>query len=108
MKITGVRVHKYWVHWRNWLFVRLHTDEGLFGWGEASLHGAVGSVEAAVHGHGSTTPSEHAELPHSPEPHNTLHQQAHDVARRRDGLDHLLVPLRSARLDEHVDARVER
>ena len=48
MKITGVRVHKYWVHWRNWMFVRLETDEGLYGWGEASLHGSVEAVEAAV------------------------------------------------------------
>lgn len=31
MKITGARVFKYWVHWRNWVFVRLDTDEGLHG-----------------------------------------------------------------------------
>ncbi|HEY7293659.1 MAG TPA: hypothetical protein VH916_01405, partial [Dehalococcoidia bacterium] len=49
MKITGVRIYKYWVHWRNWMFVRLDTDEGLHGWGEASLHGSVESVEAAIH-----------------------------------------------------------
>lgn len=48
MKITGVRIYKYWVHWRNWVFVRLDTDEGLYGWGEASLHGSVESVEAAI------------------------------------------------------------
>jgi galactonate dehydratase len=49
VKITGVRVFKYWVHWRNWVFVRLETDEGLHGWGEASIHGSVEAVEAAVH-----------------------------------------------------------
>src|SRR5687768_14004107 len=48
VKITGVRIFKYWVHWRNWVFVRLETDEGLHGWGEASLHGSVEAVEAAV------------------------------------------------------------
>jgi galactonate dehydratase len=48
VKITGVRIFKYWVHWRNWVFVRLETDEGLYGWGEASLHGTVEAVEAAV------------------------------------------------------------
>ena len=26
MRITRVETFKYWVHWRNWLFVRLHTD----------------------------------------------------------------------------------
>jgi galactonate dehydratase len=49
VKITGVTIHKYWVHWRNWMFVRLETDEGLHGWGEASIHGSVEAVEAAVH-----------------------------------------------------------
>ena len=49
MKIRRVQTFKYWVHWRNWLFVRLETDEGLHGWGEASIHGAVESVETAVH-----------------------------------------------------------
>ena len=49
MRITRVETFKYWVHWRNWLFVRLETDDGLYGWGEASIHGGVGAVETAVH-----------------------------------------------------------
>jgi galactonate dehydratase len=31
------------------MFVRLETDEGLHGWGEASIHGSIEAVEAAVH-----------------------------------------------------------
>ena len=48
MKITKVETHKHWVDWCNWMFVRIETDEGLVGWGEASLHGALDSVEAAI------------------------------------------------------------
>jgi galactonate dehydratase len=48
MKVTGVTTFKYWVDWCNWLFVRIDTDEGLCGWGEGSLHGALESVEAAI------------------------------------------------------------
>jgi len=49
MKITKIETHKYWISWCNWLFVRVTTDEGVYGWGEASLHGALESVEAAIH-----------------------------------------------------------
>jgi galactonate dehydratase len=48
MKITGVTTFKFWVDWCNWLFVRIDTDEGLCGWGEGSLHGALDSVESAI------------------------------------------------------------
>jgi L-alanine-DL-glutamate epimerase-like enolase superfamily enzyme len=48
MKITRVETVKLWVDWCNWLFVRIDTDEGLSGWGEASLHGAIESVETAI------------------------------------------------------------
>jgi len=48
MKITKIETFKYWVDWCNWLFVRIETDEGLVGWGEASLHGALDSVETAI------------------------------------------------------------
>ena len=44
MRITGIETFKFWVDWMNWLFVRVDTDEGLSGWGEGSLHGAVDSV----------------------------------------------------------------
>mgnify|MGYP003942112939 CR=1 FL=1 len=48
MRITRIETFKFWVDWMNWLFVRIDTDEGLCGWGEGSLHGAVESVETAV------------------------------------------------------------
>ena len=49
MKITRIETYKYWIEWCNWLFVKVSTDEGLCGWGEASLHGAIQSVETAIH-----------------------------------------------------------
>jgi galactonate dehydratase len=66
MKITRIDTFKYWVDWCNWLFVRISTDEGLTGWGEASLHGAIGSVETAIQeyaphlvGHDPAGPEQH-------------------------------------------------
>lgn len=49
MKITKIETFVHWNKWCNWLFVRVSTDEGLHGWGEGSLHGAILSVEAAIH-----------------------------------------------------------
>jgi galactonate dehydratase len=49
VKITRIETYKYWIEWCNWLLVKVSTDEGLYGWGEASLHGAVQSVETAIH-----------------------------------------------------------
>ncbi|MFN8720474.1 MAG: galactonate dehydratase [Rhodospirillales bacterium] len=48
MRIVGVDTFTVWVDWCNWLLVRIRTDEGLVGWGEASLHGGVEGVEAAI------------------------------------------------------------
>src|SRR5579875_3646676 len=49
MKITGIRTFTFWVDWCNWLLVRIDTDEGLYGWGEGSLHGSIKAVETAIH-----------------------------------------------------------
>jgi galactonate dehydratase len=49
MKITHIETFTYWINWCNWLFVKVSTDEGLYGWGEGSLHGAIRSVETAIH-----------------------------------------------------------
>lgn len=49
MKITRIETFKCWIQWCNWLLVRVSTDEGLYGWGEGSLHGAIQSVETAIH-----------------------------------------------------------
>jgi len=54
MKITTIETFKYWINWCNWLFVKVTTDEGLHGWGEGSLHGAIESVETAIHELGTT------------------------------------------------------
>jgi galactonate dehydratase len=48
VRIIGVDRFTLWVDWCNWLLVRVRTDEGLVGWGEASLHGGVQAVEAAI------------------------------------------------------------
>ena len=49
MRITQIETFVYWISWCNWLFVKVSTDEGLYGWGEGSLHGAIRSVETAIH-----------------------------------------------------------
>ena len=53
MKITAIDTFMSWVDWCNWLLVRISTDEGVCGWGEASLHGAVESVDTAVREYGA-------------------------------------------------------
>lgn len=35
--------------WKNWLFVRVITDAGLYGIGEATMNGFIKTTEAAVH-----------------------------------------------------------
>ena len=49
MRISQIETFTYWINWCNWLFVKVSTDEGLYGWGEGSLHGAIRSVETAIH-----------------------------------------------------------
>ena len=66
MKITRIDTFKYWVDWCNWLFVRISTDEGLIGWGEGSLHGAIDAVEAAI---GEYSPHLIGQDPAGPEHH---------------------------------------
>lgn len=53
MKITKIETFKFWVDWCNWLLVRISTDDGVVGWGEASLHGAIESVETAIGEYGA-------------------------------------------------------
>ncbi|MCA9876365.1 MAG: galactonate dehydratase [Thermomicrobiales bacterium] len=49
MKITGVSAVVVNAQMRNWVFVKVETDEGITGWGEASLEwktrGVVGCIE---------------------------------------------------------------
>ncbi len=49
MKIRAIETHLVGAQWKNWLFVRVITDEGLVGLGEATLNGFGLAVEAAVH-----------------------------------------------------------
>lgn len=50
MQITEIETFAMWANWVNWLFVRVDTDEpGVYGWGEASLHGSTRAVETAIH-----------------------------------------------------------
>lgn len=48
MKITAIETHAVGAGWKNWLFVRVCTDEGLIGLGEGTLNGFAHTVEAAV------------------------------------------------------------
>jgi galactonate dehydratase len=48
MKITGLTTYVVDADWRNWVFVKLHTDDGLTGVGEASLEGSEEQIVAAL------------------------------------------------------------
>jgi galactonate dehydratase len=47
--ITGVDTYLVGNPWKNWLFVRLETDEGLHRIGEGTLNGFAKTVETAIH-----------------------------------------------------------
>lgn len=49
MKVARIQTFRFWAKWKNWLFVKVETDDGLYGWGEASLAGAIDAVERAIH-----------------------------------------------------------
>jgi galactonate dehydratase len=48
MKITDLKVYCVDADWRNWIFVKVFTDAGVTGVGEASLEGCDAMVEAAL------------------------------------------------------------
>ncbi|HEY3108495.1 MAG TPA: D-galactonate dehydratase, partial [Chloroflexota bacterium] len=48
MNVTDVQVHTTWGEPRNWVFVKVLTDRGLHGWGEATLEGREETVAACV------------------------------------------------------------
>lgn len=48
MIITGYDTFMVGNPWKNWVFIRLNTDEGGYGFGEASLNGFPKSVETAL------------------------------------------------------------
>ncbi len=49
MKITDIETFIAGNPWKNWLFVKVHTDEGIHGIGEGTLNGFAKTVEAAIH-----------------------------------------------------------
>ena len=49
MKITDVTTYIVGNAWKNWVFTRVDTDEGIHGIGEASLNGFAKTVESAIH-----------------------------------------------------------
>lgn len=49
MKITDIKTYIAGNPWKNWLFTRVETDEGIHGIGEATLNGFARSTEAAIH-----------------------------------------------------------
>lgn len=49
MKITDVKTYIAGNPWKNWLFTRVETDEGIHGIGEATLNGFAKTTETAIH-----------------------------------------------------------
>src|SRR5690606_30914183 len=48
-KITGVETFVAGNPWKNWVFAKVMTDEGVHGVGEGTLNGFAKTVEAAIH-----------------------------------------------------------
>lgn len=48
MRITEVKTYLVSTHRQNWLFVKVMTDEGIYGWGEASVEGQTKAVEQCI------------------------------------------------------------
>jgi galactonate dehydratase len=66
MKITSIETIAVGAGWKNWLFVRVHTDKGLYGVGEGTLNGFIRTTEAAVR------ELEHLAIGHDPRQINRL------------------------------------
>lgn len=49
MRITGIETYIAGNPWKNWLFARVSTDEGIYGAGEGTLNFFARTVEAAIH-----------------------------------------------------------
>jgi galactonate dehydratase len=47
-RIEKIETFKFCVGWLSWVFVRITDSDGARGWGEASLHGPVAPVLAAI------------------------------------------------------------
>lgn len=49
MKITAIETFIVGNPWKNWLFAKVHTDEGIHGIGEGTMNFFPKTVEAAIH-----------------------------------------------------------
>ncbi len=49
MRITEIETFAVGAGWKNWLFVKVHTDAGVHGVGEGTLNGFIATTEAGVH-----------------------------------------------------------
>lgn len=48
MKLTDIQTFIVGNPWKNWVFIKLHTDKGVYGVGEATAHRKAKSIEAAI------------------------------------------------------------
>ena len=48
MKITDIKTYTMDAYRTNWTFIKVETDEGLYGWGEASLGTQEGALRGCV------------------------------------------------------------
>ena len=48
MKITDIKIYTLDAFRTNWAFIKVETDEGLYGWGEATLGTQEMSLEGCV------------------------------------------------------------
>jgi len=48
MKITDIKTYPVWIGHRNQMIVKVETDEGIHGWGEAGLSGREAAVIGAI------------------------------------------------------------
>ncbi|MFL5260630.1 MAG: mandelate racemase/muconate lactonizing enzyme family protein, partial [Hyphomicrobiales bacterium] len=48
MRITGIETFTVGAGWKNWLFVKIHTDARIHGVGEGTLNGFIRTTEAGI------------------------------------------------------------
>ncbi len=48
LAVARVDAFVTWAGLRNWVFARVTTDQGLYGWGEATVEGREATVRAAI------------------------------------------------------------
>lgn len=48
MRISGIETYTVSAGWKNWLFIKVLTDSGLYGVGEGTLNGFIKTTEAGV------------------------------------------------------------